>query len=127
MPFIVSGLSTNINLKEITYCTIVAAILGHLSFFLHKESPSKTDSLERAVQTYQQSACDTSVKQAVEKIFELENLSKGSHTFSNLFKANHTLLSEEAVQIALNNLILLIGNYSKEIANAQVKSPHLSM
>ncbi|KAF8817605.1 hypothetical protein BYT27DRAFT_7190845, partial [Phlegmacium glaucopus] len=118
-----SGLSTNIKLKEITYCAIVAAILGHLSFSLHKESPSKSNSLERAVKIYQQSTCDASVKQAIENLSELENLSEDSHVnhaFSNLFKSkasnvNHALLAEEAVQIALNNLILLIGNYSKEI------------
>ncbi|KAF8799278.1 hypothetical protein BYT27DRAFT_7218087 [Phlegmacium glaucopus] len=77
-----------------------AAILGHLSFFLHKESPKTMDSLDRAVQIYQQSTCDTSVKQAVEKIFELENISKGSYV-------NHTWLAEEAVQIALNSLICM--------------------
>ncbi|KAF8799212.1 hypothetical protein BYT27DRAFT_7202364 [Phlegmacium glaucopus] len=92
MSFILTGLFTNINLKETIYCAIVAAILGHLSFFLHKESPSETDSLERAVQLYQQSTCDTSVKEAV------ENLSQGPY-------ANSAFLAEEAVQIALNNLI----------------------
>ncbi|KAF8797551.1 hypothetical protein BYT27DRAFT_6933111 [Phlegmacium glaucopus] len=96
MSSILSGLSPNINSKETTYCAIVTAILGHLSFFLYKESPSTADSLERAVQIYQQSPCDTSVKQAVNNYFE--NLSKGSHV-------NHKLLVQEAVQIAMNNLI----------------------
>ncbi|KAF8801293.1 hypothetical protein BYT27DRAFT_7198371 [Phlegmacium glaucopus] len=120
MSFILTGLSTNISSKETTYCAIVAAILGHLSFFLHNESPQRvTHTLERAVQIYQQSTCDTSVKEAVEKIFEPENSNKGSYAFSNLFKAfnvNYELLAEEAVQIATNNLILLIGDYSKEIS-----------
>ncbi|KAF8809947.1 hypothetical protein BYT27DRAFT_7187267 [Phlegmacium glaucopus] len=98
MSFILSGLSTKINLKETTYCAIVAAILGHLSFFIHKESPNETGSLERAVQVYQQSTCDNSVKQAVENIFELEIFSEGPHV-------NYTLLAEEAIKIALNNII----------------------
>ncbi|KAF8799064.1 hypothetical protein BYT27DRAFT_7201986 [Phlegmacium glaucopus] len=122
---IVSSLSTKFNLKEATYCAIVAAIIGHLSFFLFQGSLSPATSLERAAQTYQQSTSGASVKQAIEKIFELENLFKGSHVkshakhkFSNPFKhflkvhdvdhvdnANHELLGEEAVQTALNNLL----------------------
>ncbi|KAF8809933.1 hypothetical protein BYT27DRAFT_7187229, partial [Phlegmacium glaucopus] len=93
-----SGLSTKISLKESTYCAIVAAILGHLSFFIHKESPNETGSLERAVQVYQQSTCDSSVKQAVETIFKLE-------TFFEDPYVNFTTLSEEAIQVALNNII----------------------
>jgi len=69
-----------------------------LSFFLHQEGSKKKNSLERAAKFYQQSTRDTSVKQAVEKIFRLENLSKDPH-------ANHAMLLEGAVQIAMNNLL----------------------
>ncbi|KAF8805542.1 hypothetical protein BYT27DRAFT_7192417 [Phlegmacium glaucopus] len=119
MSPILSNLSTKFNLKEATYCAIVAAIIGHLSFFLSQKSPSTKDSLQRAAQIYQQSTCDASVKQHIERIFELENISKGpqatshvKHTFSNPFKGslhvddvNHELLVEEAIQTALNNLL----------------------
>ncbi|KAF8799150.1 hypothetical protein BYT27DRAFT_7202206, partial [Phlegmacium glaucopus] len=123
MSPILSSLSTKFNLKEATYCVIVAAIIGHLSFFLHQESPSIKNSLERAAQIYQQSTYDASVKQAIERIFELENLFKGSHvmsqvkhTFPKPFKGvlnvddlNHGLLIEEAVQTALNNLLCMVS------------------
>ncbi|KAF8813441.1 hypothetical protein BYT27DRAFT_7180979 [Phlegmacium glaucopus] len=119
MSPILSSLSTEFNLKEVTYCAIVAAIIGHLSFFLHQESPSTRNSLERSARVYQQSTYDASVKQAIERIFELENLFKGSHvkdhvkhTIPNPFKGflhvndvNHGLLVEEAVQTALNVLL----------------------
>ncbi|KAF8816124.1 hypothetical protein BYT27DRAFT_7185368 [Phlegmacium glaucopus] len=121
MSPIVSSLSTTFNLKEATYCAIVAAIIGHLSFFLHQESPSTRNSLERAAQIYQQSTYNASIKQAIENIFELENIFKGSHvkshvkhTFSNPFKGfllvddiNHELLVAEVVQTALNNLLCM--------------------
>jgi len=55
-----------------------AAIIGHLSFFLYEESPYTQDSSERAAKIYQQLTCDTSFKQAIEKIFELENISNDS-------------------------------------------------
>jgi len=74
---------------------LVAAIIGHLSFFLHEESPSTNDSLKRAAEIYQQSTCGTLVKQAVENIFE--NLSDGSPV--NLL--------EVGVQTALNNLLCM--------------------
>ncbi|KAF8802123.1 hypothetical protein BYT27DRAFT_7197190 [Phlegmacium glaucopus] len=115
MSPILSSLSTKFNLKEVTYCAIVAAIIGHLYFTLHQESPRTRNSLKRAVQIYQQSTCDASVKQAIEKIFELENLFNGSHIKSHIkspFKhflhvdeVDHKLLVEEAVQTALNNLL----------------------
>ncbi|KAF8799131.1 hypothetical protein BYT27DRAFT_7202192, partial [Phlegmacium glaucopus] len=114
---IVSNLSAKFNFKEATYCIIVAAIIGHLSFFLHQELPRTRNCLERAAQIYQQSTRDASVKQEIEKIFELENLFTGSHvkhTFSNPFKGslhtvdvNHELLIEEAVQTAFNNLLCM--------------------
>ncbi|KAF8799178.1 hypothetical protein BYT27DRAFT_7202267 [Phlegmacium glaucopus] len=96
---------------EATYCIIVAAIIGHLSFFLHQESPSTKSSLERAAQIYQQSIHDASVKQAIENIFKLENIFKSSHVmrpvkhFLHVDDVNHELLAEEAVQTALNNLL----------------------
>ncbi|KAF8800484.1 hypothetical protein BYT27DRAFT_7200065, partial [Phlegmacium glaucopus] len=108
---ILSSLSTKFNLKDATYCAIVAAIIGHLSFFLHQESPSTKNSLGRAALIFQQSACDASVKQAIEKIFELENLFEGSHVmrhvkhFLHVDYVNRQLLVEEAVQTVLNNLL----------------------
>ena len=69
-----------------------------MSFFLHKESPARNDSLERAFQAYQKSNHDTSVKQAVENLF------KGSF-FKKFKKNHHASLVEGAVQVALNNLL----------------------
>ena len=74
---------------------LVAGIIGHSSFFLREESPSTNDSLKRAAEIYQQSTCGTSVKQAIEKIFE--NLSDGSPVN----------LSEGGVQTAFNNLLCM--------------------
>ncbi|KAF8812757.1 hypothetical protein BYT27DRAFT_7182485 [Phlegmacium glaucopus] len=108
---ILSGLSTKFNLKDATYCAIVAAIIGHLSFFLHQESPSAKNSLQRAAYIFQLSACDASVKEAIEKIFDMPNLFKGSHVmrhvkrFLHVDYVNHELLVEEAVQTVLNNLL----------------------
>ena len=73
-----------------------------MSFFLCEESPNGNDSLERAVQAYEKSNHDTSVKQAVENLF------KGSHSLSKFFKKKHhaeASLVEGAVQVALNNLL----------------------
>ena len=74
-----------------------------MSFFLRQELPNRNDSLERAVQAYKKSNHDTSVKQGVENLF------KGSHSFLKKFKKNHhaseASLVEEAVQVALNNLL----------------------
>jgi len=100
MSFSLSGLSTEFNLKEATYCAIVAAIIGHLSFLLKKDS---SPALEQAVQIYQQSTSDFSVKQAVEHLFE--GYHPVNHRIFNLFKPLHVndMLVEEAVQIALNN------------------------
>ncbi|KAF8800459.1 hypothetical protein BYT27DRAFT_7200008 [Phlegmacium glaucopus] len=108
---ILSSLSTKFNWKDATYCAIVAAIIGHLSFFLHQESPSTANCLERAAQKFQQSACDASVRQAIEKIFDIENPFKGSHVmrhvkhFLHVDYVNQELLVEEAVQTVLNNLL----------------------
>ena len=69
-----------------------------MSFFLRQELPNTNDSLERAVQAYEKSNHDTSVKQAVENLF------KGS--FFKKFKKNHyASLVEGAVQVALDNLL----------------------
>ena len=71
-----------------------------MSFFLRQESPDRNDALERAVQAYEKSNYNTSVKQAVENLF------KGSHSLLNKFKKNHhASLVEGAIQVALNNLL----------------------
>ena len=74
-----------------------------MSFFLCQELPNRNDSLERAVQAYKKSNCDTSVKQAVKNLF------KGSHSLLKIFKKNHhaseASLVAGAVQVALNNLL----------------------
>ena len=73
-----------------------------MSFFLRQESPDRNDALERAVQAYEKSNYNTSVKQAVENLF------KGSHSLLNKFKFkknHHASLVEGAVQVALDNLI----------------------
>ena len=76
-----------------------------MSFFLCQESPNRNDSLERAVQAYEKSNYDTSVKQAVENLF------KGSHSLSQNFEnnlhaseASEASLVEGVVQVALNLL-----------------------
>jgi len=59
--------------------------------------------LERAAQIYHQSPCDTSVKQAVENLF---NGSHSNNASLNLSKrSHHALLAEGAVQIAMNHLL----------------------
>ena len=77
-----------------------------MSFFLHQELPNGNDSLERAVQAYKKSNCDTSVKQAVENLF------KGSHSIFKKFQKKHhaseASLVEGAVQVALNNLLGMV-------------------
>ena len=127
--FKLSGLSIQFNLKEATYCAIgmhliyflcsiyiyffssVAAIIGHLSFLLKKNSSdAKSPTLEQAVQIYQQSTCDFSVKQAVERLFEgYRPVNHG--IFKSLFKHPYVdyMLVEEAIQIALNNCLCMIS------------------
>jgi len=102
MSFSLSGLSTQFNLKEATYCTIVAAIIGHLSFLLKNDS---SPTLEQAIQIYQQSTSDSSVKQAVEHLFE--GYHPVNHGILNLFKPPQVddMLVEEAIQIAFNNCL----------------------
>jgi len=82
--------------------------MGHLSFLLHKKSPDQKNSLERAAQIYKQSTCDTSIKQAVESIFEASYV---DHTFLKIFKhshIDHALLVKGAIQTAFNNLLCMI-------------------
>ena len=75
---------------------LVAAILGHLYSLLSEGVRHKDGGkyLARAAEIYQQSTCDTSVKQAVETLF------KDSHI-------DTTFLVEKTVQIALNNLLCM--------------------
>jgi len=104
MSFPLSGLSTQFSLKEATYCVIVAAIIGHLSFFLKQKSPKDKNTLKQAAQIYQQSPSDSSVKQAVENLFEGYHAKRG---IFNRFKSPHVdeTLVEGALQIALNNCL----------------------
>jgi hypothetical protein len=81
-----------------------------LSFFLFKQLPKGKDSLETAAQIYQQSTCDSSIKQAVDNLFEGYHV---NHGFFNLFKLKHSVEVEEAliegaIQIALNNQLCMI-------------------
>ena len=79
-----------------------------MSFFLSKQSQKERDSLERAAQIYQQSTCDSSVKQAVENLFEGYYV---NHGILNLFKLKHPVdetVVEGAIQIALNNQLCMI-------------------
>jgi hypothetical protein len=129
--FKLSDLSNKFNLKEATYCAIgmcliqllciiliftfllVAAIVGHLSFFFYKQSQTEKDSLERAAQIYQQSTCDSSIKQAVENLFECYHV---NHGILNLFTLKHSKLKhsvdetlvEGAIQIAFNNQLCMV-------------------
>ena len=110
--FKLSSLSTEFNLKDMIYCAIgiyfipifffmvfiftfflsVSAIIGHMSFFLHQESSQERNSLEQAAQIYQQSTCDTHVKQAIENLFNgyhKNDLIHIKHGFLNLSKDSH--------------------------------------
>jgi hypothetical protein len=120
-----SGLSNKFNLKDATYCAIgmcliqllcivfiftffilVAAVIGHLSFFLCQQSPKEQNSLEQAAQIYQQSTCDSSVKKAVENLFKGYHV---NHGILNLFKhsVDETLV-KEAIQIAFNHQLCML-------------------
>ena len=90
---------------------LVAAIIGHLSSILHQLSPEKKNSFKRAAQIYQQSTCDSSVKQAVENLFEGYHVIPVNHGILNLFKRKHPVdesLVEGAIQIALNHRLCMI-------------------
>jgi hypothetical protein len=86
-----------------------------LSFFFFKQSPTGKDSLEKAAQIYQQSTCDSFIKQAVDNLFEGYHV---NHGILNLFKLKHSKLKhsakveetliEGAIQIALNNQLCMI-------------------
>jgi hypothetical protein len=77
-----------------TFLSSVAAIIGHLSFFLKKDS---SPTFEQAARIYQQSTSDFSVKQAVEDLF------KGFHPVNDGILNPSRMLAEEAIKIALNN------------------------
>ena len=95
----------------IHFFSSVAAIIGHLVFVLKKDS---SPTLKRAIQIYQQSTSDFSVKQAVEHLFEgYHPVNPVNHKISNFFKpqAPHVddMLAEEVIQIALNNRLCMIS------------------
>ena len=90
---------------------LVAAVIGHLSLFIRQQSPKEQNSLEQAAQIYQQSTCDSSVKQAVENLFEGYHVIHVNHGILNLFKRKHPVdesLVEGAIQIALNHKLCMI-------------------
>ena len=79
-----------------------------MSFFLYQQSPKEQNSLEQAAQIYQQSTCDSSVKQAVENLFEGYHVDCG---ILNLFKHKHSVdetIVKGAIQIALNHQLCMI-------------------
>jgi hypothetical protein len=63
--------------------------------------------LEQAAQIYQQSTCDSSVKQAVENLFEGYHVNHG--ILNHLFKhsVDETMV-KGAIQIALNHQLCMI-------------------
>jgi hypothetical protein len=85
-----------------------------LSFLLHQQSPKEKNSLEQTAQIYQQSTCDSSVKQAVENLFE--GYHDVNHGMLNLFKLKHSKLKHPidqtlvkgAIQIALSHQLGMI-------------------
>ena len=80
--------------------------LSSATFFFSLKKDSAT-TLEQAIQIYQQSTSDVSVKQAVEHLFE--GYPPVNHGISNLFKHRRVdhMLVEEAIQIALNNRLCI--------------------
>ena len=87
---------------------LAAGIIGHLHFFLMKESSANnTTKLEQAVQIYLESRNGVSL-QTVENIFRASSVDDAK--FLKVFKHSHVdknLLVKEAVQIALNNLLCM--------------------
>ena len=84
---------------------LVAAILGHLHFFLVKEASVNQPTLKQAVQIYLESPSNNVVNLQM-----VENLFKASidDTFLKVFKHSHfskELLVEGAMKIALDNLL----------------------
>ena len=119
-------LSTSFNLKGAIYCGIgmyllkilptlyikfllVAAIIGHLHFFLIKESSDEHDkpTLEQVVQSYLESTSHNAINlQTVENIFKASSVEHAK--FLKLFKHFHIdkeLLVKGAVQITSDNLL----------------------
>ena len=84
-----------------------------MSSFLFQESSKEKNSLQQAAQIYQQSNCDTSVKQAVEDLFNSYHnnyLIHIRHRFLNLSKDSHVnpALVDGAKQIMLDNLLCMV-------------------
>ena len=80
---------------------LVAAIIGHLHFFLITESSDDQPTLEQVVQIYLESPSNNVVNlQKVKNLFD--------DTFLNVFKNSHfgkELLVKGAMKIALDNLL----------------------
>ena len=87
---------------------LVAVIIGHLHFFLMKESSDNKPTLEQAVQIYLESTCNNAVNlQTVENLFKASSV---DDAFLKVFKHSHVdknLLVKGAVQIALDNLLCM--------------------
>ena len=85
---------------------LVAAIIGHLHFFLTKESSDNRPTLEPAIQIYLESPSNHTVNlQTVENLFKASSV---DDTFLKVFKHSHIdkeLLVKEAIKIALDNLL----------------------
>jgi len=99
-------LSTIFNLKGAIYCAIVAGIIGHLHFFLMKESSDKKPTLEQAVQIYLESTSINAVNlQTVENLFKASSVDDLLLKVFKRSRVDKNLLVRGAVQIALNNLL----------------------
>jgi len=100
------GLSTTFNLTGAIYCAIVAVIIGHLHFFLVKESSDNKPTLEQAVQIYLESASNNAVNlQTVENLFKASLVDDASLKNFKHSQVNKELLARGAIQIALDNLL----------------------
>ena len=93
---------------------LVAAIIGHLHFFLIKQSSDNHPTLEQAVQIYLESTSNNAVSlQTVENLFKASSETVDD-AFSKIFKGkgcvhvDKNLLVKGAVQIALDNLLCMI-------------------
>ena len=88
---------------------LVAAVIGHLHFFLIKESSDDHNkpTLEQAVQIYLESSSHNAINlQTVENIFKTSSVDDAK--FSAVSKHSHIdkkLLFKGAVQIVLDNLL----------------------
>ena len=85
---------------------LVAAIIGHLHFFLVKEASDNQPTLEQAVQIYLESPSNTAVN--LKTVKNLFTASYVDDTFLKVFKHSHVdkeLLVKGAMKIALDNLL----------------------